>query len=350
MRWVAGLFAIVVLGACSGPTPRGTAASPRTSAAAASPRAASPAPSAAPTPVPTPVPTPPLPAYYIESLRARAYPGGKLEIGDEVSCRISYSRCIPGVHTRRITWPSGGQTMTGLISLPEGDGPFPVVLVNHGFIPAERYGEGQDSLLFGEPMTKQGFVAVYPHWPGYLGSGPAPPELPSIVGEVVSALDLLSSLKSLPQADTSKVACVGHSNGGGICQIAMVAAREPRISAAVLHAPISSDMADNGRKWWMSRPESLGSIGSPESNPDGYAHLSPRNYFQAGQAPVLIIQGTADHTIPREWTEATLAALHDKGVGAEVRWMPNGDHDLVGQNYSDAVAAQGDWVRRALHL
>ena len=347
MRWLGGLLAAVLLAAgCSGSSsPARSAATPKPSAAA-SPAANTPA----PTEAPTPAPTPPLPAYYIESLRARPYPGGQLQIGDEVTCQ-GYSRCPKGdyaYHTRRLSWPSGGQTMTGWIALPEGSGPFPVVLVNHGFIPPERYGEGQDSFIFGEPMAAHGFIAVGPNWPGYRGSGPAPPDLPAIVGEVVTALDLLSSLRTLPQADTSKIACVGHSNGGGICQIAMVV--DPRIKAVVLHGPISSDMADNGRKWWTNRPDSLGSIGSPDSNPEGYAHLSPRLYFQAGQAPVLIIQGTADHTIPREWTEVTLAALHEKGVVADVRWFQGADHDFVGRDLTEAVAAQEDWIRKALGL
>src|SRR5262245_62990550 len=50
--------------------------------------------------------------------------------------------------------------------------------------------------------------------------------------------------------------------------------------------PVSSDMADNARKWWLQRPESLGGLGAPDSNPEGYRHLSPRNYFEAGQPPV----------------------------------------------------------------
>jgi uncharacterized protein len=262
-----------------------------------------------------------------------------------VTCR-GYSRCLPGVHTYRMSWPSGGQTMTGLISMPEGAGPFPVVVVNHGFIPPERYGEGQDSLLFAEPMAQHGFIAVAPNWPGYLGSGAAPAELPSIVGQVVAALDLVSSTGSLPQADSSRVAFVGHSNGGGISEIAMVVDR--RIKAVVLHAPVSSDMADNAHKWWLSRPDSLGSLGTPESNPDGYRHLSPREYFQAGQAPVLIVQGTADHTIPRPWTEATYAALQARGVTSQVNWIDGGDHDLVGANQAQAISLQVDWIRKTL--
>ena len=339
MRWLVWLLVAAVLAAaCSSGS--GTQSRPSSSAR--------PAPSPSPAPEQaqaTPVPTPPLPSYYIESLRARPYPGGKLQVGEEISCR-GYSLCLPGVHTYRMSWPSNGQTMTGVIAMPDGSGPFPVVVVNHGFIPPERYGEGQDALIFGEPMAQNGFIAVAPNWPGYLGSGPAPPDLPSLVGEVVTALDLVSSLATLPQADTSKIAFVGHSNGGGISEIAMVV--DPQIKAVVLHAPVSSDMADNARRWWLSRPDSLGSLGTPDANPDGYAHISPRNYFQAGQPPVLIVQGTADHTIPREWTEATYAALQARGVHSQLTWIDGGDHDLVGANMNTARSLQLDWIRKAL--
>ncbi len=253
-----------------------------------------------------------------------------------------------GYTKHSMTWPSNGQTMTGTISLPAGAGPFPVVVVNHGFIPPERYWIGQDSGIFGDPMAAHGFISVAPNWPGYSGSGPAPADLPSIVGQVVTALDLVSSLRSLPQADMGKISFVGHSNGGGISQIAMVV--DPRIKAVVLHAPVSSDMADNARKWWLQRPESLGGLGTPDANPDGYRHLSPRNYFEAGQAPVLIVQGTADHTIPADWTNATYAALQQRGVESKLMWIDGGDHDLVDANRDTAVAAQEAWIRHALRI
>jgi len=288
---------------------------------------------------PTPLPTPPLPPYYIESLRARPYPGGKLEIGDVMFRGQGYTKY-------HMSWPSGGQTMTGTISLPDGGGPFPVVVVNHGFIPPDRYWIGQDSGIFGDPLAAHGFIAVAPNWPGYSGSGPAPADVPQIVGQVVTALDLVSSLRSLPQADTARIAFVGHSNGGGIAEIAMVV--DPRIKAVVLQAPVSSDMADNARKWWLQRPDSLAGLGSPDADPDGYRHLSPRGYFQRGQPPVLIIQGTVDHTIPADWTNATYAALQQAGVPSKLTWIDGGDHDLVGSNLADAVAAQETWIRQAL--
>jgi dipeptidyl aminopeptidase/acylaminoacyl peptidase len=254
----------------------------------------------------------------------------------------------PGYTKHHVTWPSGGQTMTGTLSLPDGPGPFPVAVVEHGFIPPERYWIGQDSGIFGDPMAAHGFVAVAPNWPGYSGSGPAPPDLPQIVGQLVTALDLVSSLGSLPQADTSRVAFVGHSNGGGISQLAMVV--DPRVRAVVLHGPVSSDMADNARKWWLQRPESLAGLGSPDGNPDGYRHLSPRNYLEPWMGPVLIIQGTSDHTIPADWTSVTYASLQQRGIRSRLTWVPGADHDFVGADLANAVAEQEAFLREALKV
>ncbi len=331
MRWRTGLLVLALEGAaCSS----GHAApQPRHAPTAAPPAVAGSA--------PAPAPTPALPPYAIESLRARAYPGGPLTIGAVMSRDQGFTKY-------QMSWPSNGQTMTGTISLPDGPGPFPVVVVNHGFIPPDRYWIGQDSGIFGDPMASHGFISVAPNWPGYAGSGPAPSDLPQIVGQVVTALDLVSSVSALPQADRNRIAFVGHSNGGGISEIAMVV--DPRIRAVVLQAPVSTDMADNARKWWLQRPESLAGLGTPDTDPDGYRHLSPRNYLAAWEPPVLIVQGTVDHTIPADWTHATYAALQQAGIQSKLMWIDGGDHDLVGANLDSAVSAQEAWIRHAFGM
>src|SRR5438105_9801783 len=290
---------------------------------------------------PTPAPTPALPPYYVESLRARSYPGGSLQVGQLMFHGAGFTKY-------HMTWPSGGQTMTGTISLPDGAGPFPVVVVNHGFIPSNRYWIGQDSGIFGDPMASHGFISVAPNWPGYAGSGPGAPDLPPIAQEMVATLDLVSSLATLPQADMRRIALIGHSNGGGISELAMVV--DPRIRAVVLHGLVSSDMADNARKWWLSSPGGTGPIGTPDADPVGYAHLSPRNYFAAGQPPTLIIQGTSDQDIPAAWTQATLAALQAKGIQSRLTLYPGAMHDFAGANLSNAVTEQENWIRQAFGM
>src|ERR671938_797404 len=100
--------------------------------------------------------------------------------------------------------------------------------------------------------------------------------MPQIVATAITVMDLVGSLASLPQADTSKVGMMGHSNGGGVSLLVMSV--DPRVKAFALYAPVSSDMRDNARKWWL-RSGSQGPLGSPDTDTVDYAHISPRNYF-----------------------------------------------------------------------
>jgi len=301
---------------------------------------ATPAPQPAATSAPTPTPTPPLPANYLESLRAREHRSGQVTIGEQMWRGAGFTKF-------HVSWTSGDQTMTGTISLPDGSGPFPVVVVNHGHIPTDRYWIGQDSGIFGDPMAAHGFISIAPNYPGYEGSGPGEAGLTSNEQIAVSDMDLVSSLSSLPQADPGKVAVIGHSQGGGVSQILMVVDR--RFKAIVLQAPVSSDEAENARRL-HDRNGTWPAAGDPAQNPDYYAHVSPRNYFAGGQAPVLLVQGTIDHTIPAAHTQGTYDALLARGVEAELKWIPGGDHDLVGDNLDAAVTAQEAWIRKALGL
>jgi dipeptidyl aminopeptidase/acylaminoacyl peptidase len=289
-------------------------------------------PQAAPTPEPT------YPPYFIESLRKRPPAGGALEVGARMFRGSGFTKY-------HMAWPSAGRRMTGTISMPDGPGPFPVVVVVHGYIPASRYWIGQDSGIFGDPLASHGFISVAPNYPGYAGSEPGDPDLPNLVATTVTVSDLVSSLDSLPGADTSRVGLIGHSNGGGVGLLALVT--DSRIKAFALVAPVSSDMADNARKWWLANG-SQGLLGTPDQDADGYAHVSPRNYFAAGQAPVLFLQGTADEEIPAAWTNASIAALQAAQVKTGVNWFPGGHHDLVGSQLAAADAAAEAWIRAAL--
>ena len=296
----------------------------------------SPSPSTALPPA-SPSPSQVYPPYYIESLRSLPHPGGKIEVGTQMFRGHGYTKY-------RVVWPSQGQVMTGTISLPDGAGPFPVVIVNHGHIPTTRYWVGQDSGIFGDPMAAHGFISIAPNYPGYAGSGTLDAAYPDVVAEAVADLDLVSSLSTLPQASSSRVAMIGHSNGGGVSML--VAAADPVIKALALFAPISSDMADNSRKWW--RGAARGAAPDPDIAGPAYTHMSPRNYFTPSSPPAIILQGTLDQDIPATWTTATIDALQAKGVETSVQWYPGAVHDLVGPNLADADARAEAWIRSHL--
>jgi dienelactone hydrolase len=290
-----------------------------------------------PTPFASPSlsPQPHYPPYYIESLRRQPHPGGQIQVGDRMFRGSGFTKS-------HMAWTSQGQTMTGTISMPDGAGPYPVVIVNHGFIPASRYWIGQDSGIFGDPMASHGFISIAPNYPGYSGSGQLDPAYPAIIAEAVAEMDLISSLPSLAQADRTRIALIGHSNGGGVSLLLSVV--DPRVTALALFAPVSSDMADNARKWWTDA--NRGALPPPDSAAEVYRHISPRNYFSATSPPTLFLQGTLDQDIPAAWTNATLQALQDKGVEASVTWYPGAQHDMVGADLSDADARAEAWIRR----
>jgi hypothetical protein len=57
---------------------------------------------------------------------------------------------------------------------------------------------------------------------------------------------------------------------------------DPRFRAVVPHGPVSSDI-----EWWDSSPTKIVGIETPDQTPTSYQLLPPRNYFAAGQPPVL---------------------------------------------------------------
>ncbi|HEY6379983.1 MAG TPA: alpha/beta fold hydrolase [Candidatus Dormibacteraeota bacterium] len=328
------LIATLLLAACSS---GGSAAlSPP---AATVPPALSASPGAAPTATTQALTPPPSPPYAIAALRLRPHQAGSLAVGGLLATG-------PGYTKRKVTWPSMGAVMTGVIGVPTGRGPFPVVVVNHGYVPAGQYYVGQDSSKYADPLASQGFLTVSPNYPGYAGSGPGEADVPPIVAEAISDIDLISALATLPGADPSRVAVAGHSNGGGVSLILLAA--DSRVRAAVLYAPVSSDMADNARKWWVRTDGGTGPLGSPDADPAAYAAMSPRGNLPQMGPPTLVMQGSADEQIPAAWTAATVAALQAAAIRTQFVSFPGALHNFVGVDLVHANALAAAWLRSAM--
>jgi dipeptidyl aminopeptidase/acylaminoacyl peptidase len=251
-----------------------------------------------------------------------------------------------GYATYTVTWGSQGGTMTGVLHLPSGTGPFPVVVVNHGYVPPSQYYVGHDSSKYAGSLAAAGYLCLSPNYPGYAGSSAGDPAVPQIVAEAISDMDLITALPSLPAADASRVAVLGHSNGGGVSLILLAA--DSRVRAAVLYAPVSSDMADNARTFWMSHPADNGGLGSPDADPQAYALMSPRYHLPAAAPPTLVMQGTKDEDIPASWTQATMAALTAAGVRSTFVSFPGAMHNFAGADLTRANQLATDWLRTAL--
>jgi len=220
-------------------------ARPTASPAAASPLAATPnatrspptaatAPTRVPAPVPTLAPTAaptpdPVAGLTIADLRARSFGAGAITIG-------AVYRRGGGYTTYRISYPADGLRLTGLLHVPNGEGPFPVIIANRGHIDLERYQPGMDSRAFSEYFAPRGYLVVAADYRGYAG-GDAGPN-PFYTGYYADILALIPLAQALPMARPGKVGMWGHSRGASITVAA--ATISDQIAAAVVYAPAAA--------------------------------------------------------------------------------------------------------------
>jgi len=243
-----------------------------------------------------------------------------------------------------IHYKSGDLTLYGVLTRPAGEGPFPVVVVNHGgYMPA----------IVMLPLCRQfaarGYVAAASD---YRGCGFSQGKHEMAKGEVDDVLALIEHLKSLPYADTKRLVMIGESHGGAITLLA--AARSKDVRAAVaLCAP--SDLASLC-EYWKTRPLDLAAAailkeglaqcgGTPQQAPGEYRIRSPIGMAGDFKAPVLLVHGANDTLVPPSQSEAMFRALKAAGKGVELKIVPNCGHVIpTPLHFEDSVK----WFEKAL--
>jgi len=129
-----------------------------------------PPPSNTPTPTHTPAPSPtpdPYAGITIPDLQARAYGGGSIEIEGMLGVYEEFTRFL-------ISHESDGLRVYGFINLPNGDGPFPVVLVLHGFVTPENYQTLAYTTPLADALARAGYFVIHPNYRNHPPSDEGP--------------------------------------------------------------------------------------------------------------------------------------------------------------------------------
>lgn len=344
---VIGVILLFLLAACAGPSPEvtptlvaraptatalaGVTASPTntaTSTATLTPTLTR-TPTNTPTRTPTPTPHADLIGATIDGLRAMQYRGGQIRITNTITVTDAYTRTY-------ITYPSDGLTISGLMHVPFGDGPFPVIILNHGYIPPSQYVTGSDTYRAADILARNGYLTISPDFRGYARSDNGLNLFRT--GYLVDALNAAASVKSLPYADPKRIGMWGHSMGGGVTTRAMVVS--DLIKAYVLYAPVSADVrvrrfagglggasgADDSElfesyAYWTGKPELIDAV-------------SPINFFRYVTAPVQIHIGEIDTTTPPAWSEAIRDELQAQGKRVDYFAYPRQAHAFIGNGWN----------------
>ncbi|MGH2355506.1 MAG: alpha/beta hydrolase family protein [Chloroflexota bacterium] len=304
---------------------------------------AEPTATAAPTATPINLPVPertdgmvedPADQRTIAGLRARAYEGGKIEIVRTLASNAQYTSYL-------IAYPSDGLRVTGFLNVPQGDGPFPVLLINHGYVGPSSYVAVASNYAKreGDFFATHGYLTAGPDYRGHGNSPGAAAGGHLETAYVVDVLNLLASLKTFPQADTSRVGVWGHSMGGSISERVMVVSKD--VDATVIWAGVSGDAVDS---WlylrdWIGRPASdlRARFPHPDEQPDLYGRMSARNYLAEVVGPVQIHHGTADGSVPYQHAVTLDRRLTAVGKAHQFYTYSGAPHNWFGATWETAI-------------
>ncbi|MEV0222492.1 alpha/beta fold hydrolase [Streptomyces sp. NPDC050704] len=320
-RVAAGLLLVAAVG-CTGDGDTDTAPTDTTPPA----RAATETPSR--TPRPTASPANPV---SIPGLIAREHRGSDLRLGDVRARTDAYTGY-------EVTYEANGLTISGIMNIPRGKGPFPALVLAHGYIDPAVYTSGRGLAREQELLARNGYVVLHTDYRNHARSDDDPDNDVNLrLGYTEDVIGAVKALRASgrPEIDGDRIGLLGRSMGGGVVYNTLVVA-PGLVDAAVVFAPVSSRPAENIDHFQRGDGDPVvaeidAKHGTPKENPRFWREASPVTYFDRVTEPLLIHHGTADESCPIAWSRQTVAALKEAGKDVEFRVYQGERHTFAPQ-------------------
>ncbi len=217
-----------------------------------------------------------------------------------------------------------GYPVHGWVAVPEGEGPFPVILQIHGG-PYASYGVH----VFDETqvLVDAGYAVVYSNPRGSAGYGR---EHGRSIRHAMGTLDYFDVMDFFdgvvsadPRLDGERVGVMGGSYGGYMT--AWVIAHDHRFAGAIVERGFLDPTAFPGSS-------DIGSFFGQEyvgTDPAAIAAQSPMAVVDRVRTPTLVMHSELDFRCPLEQATRYYAALKQGGVDTEMLIFPGEDHELT---------------------
>ncbi len=275
----------------------------------------------------------------ISAMRSRTYRGSDLVVEQTLPPGLNYRRYV-------VSYDSDGLRLFGLLTVPTGAEPaggWPVILLNHGYIPPPEYSTVESYAGIVAPLAAAGYIVFKPDYRGN-GSSPGTPYQPYVAPDYVTdSLNALASIKKYKDANPDRIGVWGHSMGGNITLHELVLTGD--FKAAVLMAGVVGNWSGI-LDWWKMRVatgvlttqndqetdqlvlQMVAAHGDPQSNPTFWNAIDPNTFLSDVQAPMLIQVGTADAVVPPSFSQALATELQGLGKSVTIRSYTGADHNL----------------------
>jgi dipeptidyl aminopeptidase/acylaminoacyl peptidase len=280
----------------------------------------------------------PLEKYSIDNLAIKDIQAAQFSVGREITedgsdynSYIFYLKFDPTL--------SGGEekNVSGVLNVPKGTGPFPLVFLIRGYVDQTIYTSGIGTKNAAGYFAEDGYATVSPDFLGYAESDTEAGNIfESRFQTYTTALTLLKTIEEGSVKlennniwDRKNLFIWAHSNGGQIA-LTLLAATQENIPTT-LWAPVTkpfpysvlyyTDESVDGGKFIRRE------LAKFENDYD-VDKFSFTNYLHNVNASIELHQGTADDAVPVEWSSSFVNKLKKLDKDIQIYKYPGADHNL----------------------
>lgn len=267
----------------------------------------------------------PLERYCFEALRQREGQISNIELGEIVYENDDFVSQV-------FFFKSEGRRVSGLINLPKGKGPFPVIVMLRGWVDPEIYQTGVGTSRAGEVLAENGFITLAPDFLGYGQSDDPPDDVwEERFLKPVAVFDLLVSIKSINQANADKVGIWAHSNGGMIALSVLEITGQ--VYPTTLWAPVSKPFPYD-ILYYTDEYDDYGQLlraklAQFEADYDvfKYSWTSYLDWLNK-DLKIQVHQGGLDDAVPIRWTNDLNDLIRSLDIDIVYYTYPQADHNM----------------------
>jgi alpha-L-fucosidase 2 len=215
----------------------------------------------------------------------------------------------------------GGLSLKLDVSVPDGNGPFPIAILIHGG------GNKGDKQSFVTPLFQPLTAAKFTWFT--LDFRPTKEGFSAGVADIEQAIRWIKANAATYKGDVRRLALMGESTGGIFaCVVAGRAGPATKVNAVVaFYTPADltylmpeGELPPQGREYF--------GVKEGEDLKAWMKDNSPLTYAKPGMPPVLLIHGTADSKVPFSNSLRFQQALKAAGVPCELIAIRDGDHGM----------------------
>ena len=176
--------------------------------------------------------------FSLEALKNRTYGNGEFTID-----RLWYS--YDRFKRYYVIYDSDDLSIHGYVNVPNGEGPYPVIIMLHGYIPPEDYVTLDYTVRYADDLARNGYIVLHPNMRNFPPSDSTEHRHDSNTGYTIDVLNLLAYFREMAgkegifaSADLNRIGIWGHSIGGSIAMRTM-SVEPDTFKAAILYGAVS---------------------------------------------------------------------------------------------------------------